>query len=501
MIDKKNSLLSICVHQYTSVVGDFQGNFDIIQRQYTETQAGIHIFAECSLSGSPLYSLNTDVDFVECHEHYLKKILDITKSKKDTILTRALCCDGSINTILIKAGKITKMPGDHCVVELNHVRVGVLIGSLIAADLELESLGALIIFSNIPYSAQFFSQLGDICNYAKLNAKPCIHINKFGIQEDLFYPGYSGFINGDGQISCLEMTEGSVSNETFNPVTFEPSSKNDYSTAILSLRQYCAQNQFNGITLGLSGGIDSALSLAIAADAIDAHCIHAVIMPSQHNEHRGMQLAVEYCQKLGVHHHVINIDGVCSKFAEVMSPSLSSLDSGNAYENLQARVRAVILMAFSNQKGLLLLNSGNKTEISLGYCTLYGDMCGGYSVISDLYKTDVYRLAKWRNDNVPELSYCGVEHPIPDYFITRKPTAELRAMQIDEEDLPLGDYYKIDKALQGLIDHSAQDLGTQDMREIRRLFMKSEYKRRQSCIGLKITSSQTRELPIINKFS
>jgi len=268
---------------------------------------------------------------------------------------------------------------------------------------------------------------------------------------------------------------------------------------VLGLRDYVQKNGFRSIILGLSGGIDSSVVAAIAVDALGPGQVYGVSMPSQHSSEHSMDDAADLAKRTGLHHLVEPIQPMVDAYLARMPLS------GLAVENLQARVRAVVLMGLSNQDGHLVLTTGNKSELAVGYSTLYGDSVGGFNPIKDVLKTTVWRLARWRN---AEAERRGELPPIPENSITKPPSAELRPGQLDTDSLPdytvldaiLADYIDGDLGRQGLLD-AGHDPATVD--RVLRMVDLAEYKRRQSAPGPKITIKafgRDRRLPITNRF-
>jgi NAD+ synthase len=277
-----------------------------------------------------------------------------------------------------------------------------------------------------------------------------------------------------------------------------------YRAMMVGLADYVDRNGFKGVILGLSGGIDSALSAAVAVDALGSDRIRCVMLPSKYTSDESLEDARECARMLNCRHDVISIAPAVGA-VDQMLPDLKGL----AAENVQARLRMVTLMALSNADSQMLLTTGNKSEMSVGYATLYGDMAGGYSVLKDAYKTTVFALSRWRNRNTPERA-LGPKGPVmPERVITKPPTAELRPGQKDEDSLP--PYSVLDRILEGLVDKEmsvnevAQATGEEAVlvANIESLVLKAEYKRRQAPPGVKIGNrnfGRDRRYPISNFF-
>ena len=274
---------------------------------------------------------------------------------------------------------------------------------------------------------------------------------------------------------------------------------------VLGVRDYLGKNGFKGAILGLSGGIDSALVLAIAVDAIGADKIHAVMMPSPYTADISWIDSRDMAKRVGVRYDEIAIAPLFEGFRTALSGQFSGLAEDTTEENIQARIRGTLLMALSNKTGAIVLTTGNKSEMATGYCTLYGDMAGGFAVIKDVLKTKVFALARWRNDNDP---YGTGANPIPERIITRPPSAELRPDQKDQDSLPAYEvldaiierYMENDEGMAALV---ADGFEPGDVEKVTRLIKLNEYKRRQSPVGIRVTHrsfGKDWRYPMTNRF-
>jgi len=348
-------------------------------------------------------------------------------------------------------------------------------------------------------------------------ALPIVYLNRVGGQDELAFDGSSFIVHPDGERvvqmadweEALLITDWARTPEGWRCATRETHAldafpEDVYQAMIVGLRDYVTRNGFPGVILGLSGGIDSALSAAVAVDALGADKVWCVMLPSRHTSAESQDDARECARLLGCRHDVVSIaPGVDAIGA--MLPDMSGL----AAENVQARLRMVALMALSNSDGQMLLTTGNKSEMSVGYATLYGDMAGGYSVLKDAYKTTVFALSRWRNENKPE-GALGPDGPVmPLRVITKPPTAELRPDQKDEDSLPR--YSVLDRILDGLVDKemsvvevanaTGEDVAL--VADIESKLLKAEYKRRQAPPGVKIGNrnfGRDRRYPLSNFF-
>ena len=278
-----------------------------------------------------------------------------------------------------------------------------------------------------------------------------------------------------------------------------------YKALTIGVRDYVTKNGFKGVVLGLSGGIDSALTLAIAVDALGAHAVHAVMMPFEYTSQLSRDAAAEQAATLGVAYLSISIKSIYDQFVGALASEFEGLAEDVTEQNLQARCRGVLLMAISNKKGYLVLTTGNKSEIAVGYSTLYGDMAGGFDVLKDVSKTLVYELSKYRNE-LGETGDSDAFEAIPQKVIDRPPSAELAPGQVDQDNLP--PYNILDKILELYIEEDAsasaivaEGFDEQLVRRVLRLVDVNEYKRRQSPTGVRLTRrgfGRDRRYPITN---
>ncbi|WP_445115354.1 NAD+ synthase [Acinetobacter sp. WZC-1] len=337
-----------------------------------------------------------------------------------------------------------------------------------------------------------------------------VYNNQVGGQDDLIFDGTSFVINHDGNVALqapsfkegLYFAEYEAKDKCYKVVESEPpleTMAEIYQSLVMATRDYIQHSGFPGVILGLSGGIDSALTLAIAVDAIGANKVQAVMMPYTYTSQISVEDATEQANRMGVTFGIAEIHPIVNSFMQTLYPFFGNAPADATEENLQARARGTLLMGLSNKFGNLVLCTGNKSELSVGYCTLYGDMVGGFAVLKDVYKTIVFELAKYRNS-------IGETPVIPERVITRPPSAELRPDQKDQDSLPA--YDVLDAILYAYIE---EDLSQQDIiargfakdvvEKVIQLVDRNEYKRRQGTIGPRITSrafSRERRYPIIN---
>ncbi len=348
---------------------------------------------------------------------------------------------------------------------------------------------------------------------------PLMYVNRSGGQDELVFDGGSFAVNADGALMArLPDWDESVVTLDWSraggfaaatcqmPDTYE---EEIYHAMLVGLRDYVGRNRFPGVVLGLSGGIDSALSAAVAVDALGADRVWCVMLPSRFTSRESLDDAVLCAQLLGVRLDNIPIEPAVTAMEMMLAGAFAGTPRGLAEENAQSRLRMVTLMGLSNRFGHMLLTTGNKSEMSVGYATIYGDMAGGYNVLKDAYKTTVFRLSRWRNAQRPRLGLGPNGAVMPPQVITKPPTAELRENQRDDDSLP--PYDVLDPILEGLVEEelAAADIvarGVADLetvKRIERLLYVAEYKRRQAPPGVKIgprNFGRDRRYPITNAF-
>lgn len=363
----------------------------------------------------------------------------------------------------------------------------------------LKTLGADCILSMnaSPYDVQKPSLRRETIQMrAKETGLPIIYVANVGGQDEVIYDGGSCMIDGQGQIKvqlpfftpALEIVELGKSLDSHYPQLISPLPalmEGQYQAIIMGIRDYVRHNGFQSVVLGVSGGIDSALVLALAVEALGAENVHGLGLPSRYTSNLSLEEGHKLCQNFGVSYQVISIEPCFKQLSKDLSPVLGTSLSSLTLQNLQARCRGILLMAYSNQKGSLLLATGNKSELAVGYCTLYGDMAGAYAPIKDVYKTSVFELAHYHNSLGKQL--------IPEAIITRAPSAELAPDQLDSDNLP--PYPVLDEILMALIENNLDipqicqrpHLEPKTVRQIAKLVHQNEYKRRQGAVGPKIS--------------
>lgn len=365
------------------------------------------------------------------------------------------------------------------------------------------------------------ARLNAICADQSIHKLPILYVNQVGGQDELVFDGTSFAINGAGEhVQRLESFAEDFDISTWQkqgtvwqcvkarlnqPVESKPAL---WDALCLGLTDYVLKNNFERVILGLSGGIDSALVATLAVDALGPDRVWCVMMPSQYTSRASLDDAQRCAHNLTCRYDIIPIDTLVEAFSNLLSPLFSDTKPDISEENIQSRCRAVLLMALSNKFNTLLLSTGNKSEMAVGYATLYGDMCGGYNPIKDIYKSDLYALAHWRNSHKPA-HMKAPEAPIPASILSKPPSAELRANQKDSDSLP--DYEALDFILKNLIENecSIQDIirkGAEatEVEYVQKLLYQAEYKRRQAPIGPKISTrnfGRDRRYPITHQYS
>ncbi len=350
---------------------------------------------------------------------------------------------------------------------------------------------------------------------------PLVYLNQVGGQDELVFDGASFVLNGDLKLALqmpawetgLVMThwtrgDGCWTCKTGNVSRVGMGDGAAYHACVLGLRDYVNKNGFPSVVLGLSGGVDSALVAAMAVDALGAERVRCVMLPYRYTSNESLSDAAACAKALGVHYDIVPIAEPVEAFARMLGPLFKGAKADTTEENVQSRVRGATLMAISNKYGGLVLTTGNKSEMSVGYATLYGDMNGGFNPIKDLYKLEVYRLCRWRNANLPVGGLGPRGEVIPGNILTKAPTAELRENQKDQDSLP--PYEVLDEILALLVEHEtpladivAKGHDPQTVTKVERLLYLAEYKRRQAAPGVKISArsfGRDRRYPITNKF-
>ena len=545
--------LSIAVAQLNSTVGDIVGNVEKARaaRATAAAQgADIVVFPELVIAGYPPEDLVLKPAFQAGCRSAIEALARETSADGPALLVGTPWLDAGklYNAVaLLEGGAIAAlrykvdlpnygvfdekrvfapgpMPGP---VNFRGVRLGVPICEDIWGTEVVECLaetGAEMLV--VPNGSPYWRQKGDVrINIAVARVTeqglPTIYVNQVGGQDELVFDGISFGLHADCslafQLAAFQETvatthwirhRGAWRCENGPQVASVEADRADYSACVLGLRDYVNKNRFPGVVLGLSGGIDSALCAAMAVDALGADRVRCMMLPYKFTSQESLKDAAACAQALGVRYEILPIAAAVEGFAAALAPAFSGLPRDVTEENLQARTRGTILMAISNKFNLMVVTTGNKSEMSVGYATLYGDMNGGFNPIKDLYKTEVFRLARLRNSWKPD-GAKGPDGPVvPDNIITRPPTAELRENQKDEDSLPA--YAVLDPILERLVEYEepisaivAAGFDRDTVMRVERMINIAEYKRRQAAPGVKVTLKnfgRDRRYPITNRF-
>jgi NAD+ synthase len=411
------------------------------------------------------------------------------------------------------------------VFDIKGVKVGAPIcediwGSPICADLKAKGAEILLVPNGSPYrrTADDERMRVALARVAETGL-PLVYVNQVGGQDELVFDGGSFALSAAGEVVMrLPMFEEVLAMSVWEkgeagwacveaPMTpaWPTGAEEIYRAMVLGLRDYVRKSGFPGVLLGLSGGVDSAITAVVAADALGPQNVRCFMLPSKYTSRESLEDAQGCAQALGCRLDDIGIEPAVAAFTQMLTPLFEGRAPDITEENIQARTRGLALMALSNKLGLMLLTTGNKSEMAVGYATLYGDMCGGYNVLKDLYKTDVYAVCEWRNLNDP---FGVAKAPIPRRIITKPPSAELRPDQKDQDSLP--PYEALDDILYGLVEQEAtldeivaRGHAPDTVERIQRLLYGSEYKRRQAPPGVKIGGKafgRDRRYPLVNGF-
>ncbi len=524
--------LSITLAQINLTVGALDANVEKICKTWEKAgDADLVVFPELAVSGYPAEDLVTKPSFLDAVEKSVRTLKKFSKTQKSAALVGCpVRRRGKIfnAALLIENGKILATVAKHRLPDygvFDETRVfssaplpkpvsfrGKNLGIMICEDMwyadvaaRLKSRGADILI--VPNASPWHmrknaTRLAVARRRVQETGLPLVYLNLVGGQDELVFDGASFAMDAQGNVTfTMPAFEESVQMLSKQPKNILPPDDGNiddvYKALTLSLRDYIGKNHFPGVLLGLSGGIDSALAAAIATDALGAENVHAVMLPSRYTSRESIEDAEALARNLKIKLDTISIEPTVTALENALQPHVSK-NSSVTWENIQARARGVILMGLSNASGKMVLTTGNKSELAVGYATLYGDMCGGFNVLKDVYKTQVYELAKWRNR----------DHVIPGRIFTKAPTAELRPGQTDQDSLP--PYDMLDAILLGLIE---QDLGVKDLMaqgferatvtRVAKMLAAAEYKRRQSAPGPKITTrnlGRDRRYPITNAY-
>jgi NAD+ synthase len=541
--------LKIAFAQMTQRVGDLDGHAAAMlemRRRAAEHRADLLLCPELQLTGYPPEDLALKPEFVRRAHECTDALVAATIDPGPAMLIGTVVAEGGSTfnaMVLADGGHVTartlkrELPNYGTFDEkriftpgplpepiaFKGVKIGVPIcediwQEVVCAHLAEAGAEMLLVPNGSPYELDKDDKRYQLVRSRALQTGlPIAYLNRVGGQDELVFDGSSFVVHPDGERvvqmpdwdEALLVTDWVRSSDGWRCETrcehaLDAFPADVYRAMMVGLRDYVERNGFPGVILGLSGGIDSALSAAVAVDALGPDKVWGVMLPSKYTSDESLDDAKECARLLGCRHDVVSIAPAVAAVGEML-PEMSGL----AAENVQARLRMVALMALSNSGGQMLLTTGNKSEMSVGYATLYGDMAGGYSVLKDSYKTTVFALSRWRNANKPEAA-LGPDGPVmPENVITKPPTAELRPGQKDEDSLP--PYSLLDRILEGLVDKEmsvkevarATGADAELVGDIESKLLNAEYKRRQAPPGVKIGSrnfGRDRRYPISNFF-
>ena len=544
--------LVIAIAQIAPIVGDIKGNVARIKSAYGEAAAkgaDLVVFCELVVSGYPPEDLVQKPAFQKACRAAVEDLAKTTSGQSAAmiigspwseeaalynavfLLSRGEICARRYKVRLPNYGVFDEprrfTPGAAFPEPTEHN--GVKFGLMVCEDMWLSGAGESLADAGaelfiVPHGSPFRTtglEERETAARARVAATrlPLIFVNQLAGQDEVLFEGASFVMNNHGEIihrlpqflEQIELTHWVKTSSGWqcDAKPSAPWAKDDemvYRAVTMAVRDYVEKNRFKGVVIGLSGGVDSALTAAIAVDALGADRVHCVMMPSRFTSAESLEDAEACAKMLGVSYRSISIGPGVEAFDEMLASVFHNLERDTTEENIQSRLRGVILMALSNKFGDMVLTTGNKSEMSVGYATLYGDMNGGYNPLKDIYKTEVFNLCRWRNDGHAADLKGPVGPVIPERIITKPPSAELREDQKDEDSLP--PYEILDPILEFLVEKEmsvrdivAKGFDEATVRRIEHLLYIAEYKRRQAPPGPKVTSvnfGRDRRYPITN---
>lgn len=544
----------LALAQLNPVVGDVSGNAEKVRaarKQAAAANADLVMFPELFLSAYPPEDLVLKPAFQDSCRKACEALARETADGGPAVLVGlpwledgklynayALLDGGLIQSVRFKVDlpnygvfdekrvfEPGPLPGP--VVFRNHIRLGLPICEDIWGEEVVECLSEtggeiLLVPNGSPYRRGVIDERLSVAVARVVESGlPMVYLNQLGGQDELVFEGASFVLNADKSFACQlpafrealgitdwEREDGQWRCRPGEIAVVESSDEADYAACVLGLRDYVQKNGFPGVVLGLSGGIDSALCAAMAVDALGADKVRCVMMPFRFTSQESLDDAKACADALGVRYEIVPIAEPVEGFERALADLFAGTNRGITEENLQSRVRGTLLMSISNKFGPMVVTTGNKSEMSCGYATLYGDMNGGYNPIKDLYKTEVFRICALRNRWKPEGALGPDGEVIPHNIIVKPPSAELRENQKDQDSLP--PYEVLDDILACLIEHEMRladivarghDIDT--VKKVERLLYLAEYKRRQAAPGVKVTRKnfgRDRRYPIVNRF-
>ncbi|RME65102.1 MAG: NAD+ synthase [Alphaproteobacteria bacterium] len=545
--------LAIALAQVNPTVGAIDANAGLVRRARAEAArmaADLVVFPELVITGYPPEDLVLRPAFVAAARAAVEALARETGDGGPALLVSSCWeMDGALRNaaLLLDDGGIRAVRAKHALPNygvFDEVRVfvpgrlagpvdfrGIRLGVMTCEDMWSAQVGEclgetgaemLVVLNASPYeTGKTDRRLAHAVARVVENGLPLLFVNMVGGQDELVFDGASFVLDANRRIACqlpawqedIRLTRWRRTDAGWScapgPVAAYPGDlESIYQAMITGLRDYVRKNRFPGVLLGLSGGIDSALTAAVAVDALGPAAVECVMMPSRYTSAESLEDATACARNLGVRLSRIGIEPGFAALQAMLADRFAGAPADITEENLQSRLRGVVLMALSNKFGAMLLTTGNKSEMSVGYATLYGDMCGGYSVLKDIYKTTVFRLSAWRNAHRPSGALGPEGLVVPERIIQKPPSAELRPDQKDEDSLP--PYARLDAILHGLIEEelSAAEIIARgheagEVARVEQLLYAAEYKRRQAPPGVKISPmnfGRDRRYPLTNAF-
>lgn len=543
--------LNILVAQKNPVVGDIDGNLALAMealKQAEASSADLVVLSEFFILGYPPEDLVLKPSAVKNAMAAIRRLAEATANHTAGIIIGGPWTEAGKrynSAFLLSGGDIVwrtdkrELPnygvfdekrvfdegeGASKAIEYKGVRLGLAICEDIwfeRVPRELAEDGAqlLIVPNASPWRRTIQTERHTTFSSWQKNGLPYLFVNQVGGQDELVFDGSSYAVDVDGTehqllgdfVTGYATVEFNAETSRFGSgeqATLTEGCEAEYRAATLALGDYVNKNRFPGVVLGLSGGIDSALTAAIAVDALGPDRVWCVMMPSKYTSVESLEDAKACAEALGVHYDTINIAPGVGALDEMLGEAFAETQADTTEENIQSRLRGLTLMALSNKFGNMVVTTGNKSEMAVGYATLYGDMCGGYNALKDFYKTEVFALSRWRNETHPAGALGPTGEVIPERIITKPPSAELRDDQKDEDSLP--PYEALDDILRGLVDEEqdvdeicARGHAPELVRRIEHLLYIAEYKRRQAPPGVKVGGKnfgRDRRYPITNRF-
>ncbi len=533
---EKNHIFALAQANFT--VGDITGNYAKICEWWQRAEkkgADLVIFPEMTIAGYPVEDMALRAGFREASLDAVKDLQAFSKNMKSAAIIGGLGESKTHSTnslFLIEKGKIlhsqakVALPNYGVFDEKRQFRKGPLpspvlwrglkLGLLICEDLwqphladhlAQQEVDLFIAINGSPYETTKAARRREVAlRVTSQHHVPLIYVNMIAGQDEIVMDGGSFVMNAESNISQqLPQFEESLitvewpitkSASAYRPLMLE---QQLYKAMVLGLHDYVRKSGFDEVVLGLSGGIDSALVAAIATDALGKEKVHSFFLPSPYSSEASAEDAETCAKMLGIDYNALSILPEMEAMQKTLAPHFKGRPADVTEENLQSRIRGNLLMALSNKFGWLLLTTGNKSEMATGYATLYGDMCGGYNPLKDLYKTQLYKVARWRNSEKPIM---------PERIITKAPSAELRPNQTDQDSLP--PYDILDAILERLIEQRqsseeiiAQGFDAATVQKVAMLLLRSEYKRRQAAPGVKLTPAafgRDWRFPLVNGY-